>query len=62
MEGGHGEVLDESVLGDVAVCETEGFESAVGPKKEILKRMDGVCVVAMVDDFQVSKKRGGKVI
>jgi hypothetical protein len=62
IERGHRQVLDESVLGDVAVGETEGFESAVRPKKETLKGMDGVFVVAMVDDFQVSKKRGSKVI
>ena len=46
----------------MAVCETEGFESAVRPEKEMLKRMDGVSVVAVVDDFQMSKKWGSKVV
>lgn len=62
MEGGHRQVSNESILRDVAVCKTEGFESAVRPKKKMLKRIDGVCVVAMVDDFQVSKNRGCYVI
>ena len=62
MERGHGQISNESVLRDVAICETEGFESAVRAKKEMVKRMDRVFAVATVDDFQVLKKRGSKVI
>ena len=62
MKRGHGQILNESVLGDVAICETEDFESAVRAKKKVVKRMDRVFVVATVDDFQVLKKRGSKVI